>query len=164
VRYQDYKQSKALHSSRSYLNSIAIELARIYKIPYRKIKKNAAYVTIGDIFHHAYTVKTLPSAGERQVILNDYYTYEEWDALELMNDVVNPELHAKLPEGYVEGTKELVLPVSIDQFGALYQIIASKTNLVAKKTNLIIKSEGSVSGGTSDTPKALSAFEDMKLL
>lgn len=151
VRHQDYKQSKVIHSSRSFLNSLAIELARIYRIPYRECRKHADYITIGDIFHHAYTINPLPIAGEKQVNLNDYYTADELDALELMNDIVYPNLHTKLTEGYVEGTKELVLPVSIDQYGPLYQTIALKTKLVAKKVSLITKSEGSVSGGNPIT-------------
>jgi hypothetical protein len=146
MRHYDYKQSKALHSSRSFLTSIAIELARIYEIPYRESKRHEDYITIGTIFHQKDRLRTL--AGRRQVILKDYFSCDEWDVLVQMNDVVNPELHAKLQEGYIEGTKELILPVSINHFGPMYQIIAAKTNIVAEKFKLIIKSEGSVSGGS----------------
>jgi hypothetical protein len=53
TRHQDYKHNIAIHSSRSYLTSIAIELDKIYPITGRK-SKGKRYLTIGDIFEEAY--------------------------------------------------------------------------------------------------------------
>lgn len=53
TRHQDYKQRKAFASSRSFLNSIAVEMDKIYPIPGRT-SKGKRRVTIGDVFEEAY--------------------------------------------------------------------------------------------------------------
>ena len=143
-----YKYSKAIHSSRSYLTSIAVELDQIYPIPDRK-SKGKRYVTIGDIFEEAYenNPEPKPQFKNRYQRLNDFFTIPEWDLLEELNNDINPHLHQVqvLPE-LLGGHKEVILPVEFSHLVLYFQQIAKKSNVVSDHLSLIVKNEGSVSG------------------
>jgi hypothetical protein len=154
TRHQDYKHSKAVHSSRSYLTSIAVELDKIYPIPGRK-SKGKRYVTIGDVFEEAYEAnpEPKPQFKNRYRRLNDFYTTDEWNILEELNDAVNPKLHSVLEVLDDGHSKEVILPIEVSHLGPGYQRIAKKSNVVSDASHLIVKNEGSISGGSPDSDK-----------
>ena len=148
-RHQDYKHSKAVHSSRSYLTSIAVELDHIYPIPGRT-SKGIRYVTIGDIFHEASENNPEPKPEFRNTYkrrLNDFFLGDEWKVLKKLNDIVNPDLHLVLPF-LLDGRKEVILPIDVSHLGPNYQRIAKKSNVVSDESLLNVKNEGSVSGSS----------------
>jgi hypothetical protein len=156
TRHQDYKHSKAVHSSRSYLTSIAVELDKIYPIPGRK-SKGKRYVTIGDIFEEAYDTNPEPKLHFKNSYprLNDFYTAEEWNILEELNRDVNPHLHQALPVLLDGLSKEVILLINYNHLASYFQTIAKKSNVVTEASQLIVKNEGSVSGGSPDSDKNL---------
>ena len=156
TRHQDYKHSKAVHSSRSYLTTIAVELDKIYPITGRK-SKGKRYVTIGDIFEEAYDSNPEPKVQfrNRYPRLNDLYTTYEWNVLEDLNNTVNPKLHSVLPVLFDGVSKEVIVPIESSHLGPDIQRIAEKSNVVTEASHLIVKNEGSVSGGSPDSDKKL---------
>jgi hypothetical protein len=90
TRHQDYKHSKAVHSSRSYLTSIAVELDKIYPIPGRTTK-GKRYVSIGDVFEEAYKTnpEPYPHFKNSYPVLNDFYTTDEWNILEELHEIMD---------------------------------------------------------------------------
>jgi hypothetical protein len=156
TRHQDYKHSKAVHSSRSYLTTIAVELDKIYPITGRTTK-GKRYVTIGDVFEEAYNTNPEPKPQflNRYKRLNDFYTTDEWNVLEDLNNTVNPKLHSELDVGIDGKTRWVVLPIQLSHMAATCQRIAKKTNVVTETSHLIVKNEGSVSGGSPDSDKKL---------
>ena len=156
TRHQDYKHSKAVHSSRSYLTTIAVELDKIYPITGRK-SKGKRYVTIGDIFEEAYDSNPEPKVQfrNRYPRLNDLYTTDEWNVLEDLNNTVDPKLHSVLPVLFYGVSKEVIVPIELSHLGPDIQRIAEKSNVVTEASHLIVKNEGSVSGGSPDSDKKL---------
>ena len=59
--------------------------------------------------------------------LNDYFTPFEWDAIENLNDAINPKLHHSLETGFDGIMKEVVLPVEFIDLKKTYQKIAKKS-------------------------------------
>ncbi|KAK5666833.1 hypothetical protein QVD99_006472 [Batrachochytrium dendrobatidis] len=156
TRHQDYKHSKAVHSSRSYLTTIAVELDKIYPIPGCK-SKGKRCVTIDDVFEKAYEAnpEPKPQFKNRYKRLNDFYTTDEWNILEELNNAVNPKLHSVLPVLFDGHSKEVILPIEVSHLGPGYQRIAEKSNVVSDASYLIVKNEGGVSGGSPDADKKL---------
>lgn len=156
TRHQNYKHSKAVHSSRSYLTSIAVELDKIYPISVRKSKAKR-YVTIGDVLGEAYETNPEPKSPfkSRYKRLNDFYTIDEWNILEELNTAVTPKLHSVL-EVLLDGhSKEAILPIEVSHLGPGYQRIEKKSNVVSDASHLIVKNEDSISGGSPDAYKIL---------
>ena len=154
TRHQDYKHSKAVHSSRSYLTSIAVELEKIYLISCYMDKRKK--ITFGHILEEAYHVNPEPKPELRNRYmkkLNDFYSAKEWNILEELNDSVNPKLHEALAYGLDGKTKEVILPIEVSHFGQVFKRIAKMTNVVSDVNDLIVKNEGSVSGGSPDSEK-----------
>ncbi|KAK6092411.1 hypothetical protein MT418_007353 [Batrachochytrium dendrobatidis] len=143
TRHQDYKHSKAVHSSRSYLTTIAVELDKIYPIPGCK-SKGKRCVTIDDVFEKAYEAnpEPKPQFKNRYKRLNDFYTTDEWNILEELNNAVNPKLHSVLPVLFDGHFKEVILPIEVSHLGPGYQRIAEKSNVVSDASYLIVKNEG----------------------
>ena len=147
TRHQDYKQSKAFTSSRSFLTSIALELAEIY--PITKERSPAGIekpLTFGTIIHNAYQQNPDPNPQFRNNFkkLNDFFTADEWNFLDALNDAVNGHLHRPLNPG--SSTKQLILPSDFSGEEAICQRIAIKSNVVLDASHLIVKNEG-VAGG-----------------
>ena len=139
IRHQDYKHSKAVHSSRSYLTSIAVELEKLYSL--EKLQPNEP-ATFGDILWNRKkdprpTVVNMP-------LLKEYFTAQEWSNLQLLNNVVNPEIHAELVTLFDGESKEVILPLNLCHLGPSFQRIAKKANVVSTELRLIVKNEGSV--------------------
>ena len=155
-RHQDYKHSKAIQSSRSYLTSIAVELDKIYPIPGRK-SKGKRYVTIGDVFEEAYqnNPEPKPQFSNLYKPLAKFFNTDEWDLLEGLNVDVNPQLHQVLPTQNDGVTKEVILPINYSHLATVFQRIAKRSNVVKEVRDLIVKNEGSVSGGSPDSDKKL---------
>lgn len=139
TRHQEYQQCKVIQSSRSSLTSLAVELDKIYPIPGHK-SKGKRYVTIGDIFEEAYENNPEPKAKFRNLFkrLDDFYTTEEWNLLEALDNDINPHLHKGLPE-LLDGCKEVILPVDYGHFGPDFQRIAKKSNVVSDAKDLIVR-------------------------
>ena len=149
-RHQDYKHSKAVHSSRSYLTTIAVELEKLYSL--EKAKPNEP-ATFGDILWNSWRnpqpVPKLPNLPE----IRRYFTNQEWTFLEDLNNTVNPALHSELDFGIDGETREVVLPIQLSHLAATCQRIAKKANVVSTELKLIVKNEGSASGGSPDSDK-----------
>jgi hypothetical protein len=156
TRHHDYKHSKAVYSSRSYLTSIAVELDKIYPITGRTTK-GKRYVTIGDVFEEAYNTNPEPKPQflNRYKRLNDFYTTDEWNLLEELNSDVNPHLHQALPVLLDGLSKEVILLINYNHLASSFQKIAKKANVVTEASQLIVKNESSVSGGSPDSDKKL---------
>jgi hypothetical protein len=149
-RHQDYKHSKAVHSSRSYLTSIAVELEKMYTIEKANAKEPA---TFGDIIWNSWrTPKPIPKLSNLPD-LKKYFTHQEWIFLEDLNNIVNPALHSELDFGIDGKSKEVILPIQISHLKATCQRIAQKAKVVGDVNDLIVKNEGSVSGGSPDSDK-----------
>jgi hypothetical protein len=152
TRHQDYKHSKAVHSSRSYLTTIAVELEKLYAL--EKAKPNEP-ATFGDILWNSWRTPQpapkLPNLPE----LGRYFTNQEWTFLEDLNNTVNPALHSELDVGIDGKTREVVLPIQLSHLAATCQRIAKKAKVVNEVSDLIVKNEGSVSGGSPDADKKL---------
>jgi hypothetical protein len=150
TRHQDYKHSKAVHSSRSYLTSIAVELESMYTLEKANPKVPA---TFGDIIWNSWrTPKPIPKLSNLPDLKN-YFTNQEWIFLEDLNNIVNPALHSELDLGIDGKSKEVILPIQISHLKATCQRIALKAKLVGDVNDLIVKNEGSVSGGSPDSDK-----------
>ena len=145
-RHQDYKHSKAIHSCRSYLTSIAVELEKLYSL--EKLKPNEP-ATFGDILWNAMRRQPAPKLPNIP-LLKEYFTAQEWSNLQQLNNEVNPELHAELVTLIDGESKEVILPINLSHLGPSYQRIAKKANVVSTELKLIVKNEGSVSGGSPD--------------
>ena len=148
-RHQEYKHSKAVHSSRSYLTSIAVELEKLYSL--EKLKPNEP-ATFGDVLWNAMRRQPAPKLPNMP-LLKEYFTPQEWSNLNQLNNEVNPELHAELVSLADGESKEVILPLNLGHLGPSYQRIAKKANVVSTELKLIVKNEGSVSGGTPDSDK-----------
>ena len=156
TRHQDHKQSKAFTSSRSFLTSIALELAEIYPITKeRSPAGKEKSLTFGTIIHNAYQQNPDPIPQFRNNFkkLNDFFTADEWNFLDALNDAANGHLHRPLNPG--SSTKQLILPSDFSGEEAICQRIAKKSNVVPDASHLIVKNEGSVSGGSPDADKKL---------
>ena len=149
-RHQEYKHSKAVYSSRSYLTTIAAELEKLYAL--EKAKPNEP-ATFGDILWNSWRnpqpAPKLPNLLE----IGRYFTNQEWTFLEDLNNTVNPALHSELDLGIDGRTREVVLPIQLSHLAATCQRIAKKANVVSTELQLIVKNEGSVSGGSPDSDK-----------
>jgi hypothetical protein len=156
-RHMDYKHSKAIHSSRTFLTSIAVELSKIYRISCFSSGPKNRIVTFGHITQEAYgeNPEPMPAFKNKYSRLNNFFTVHEWNTLEDLNDCVNPQLHSTLPVGTDGKTKELILPIAFSHLAPDYQRLAEKTNVVVSALDLIVKNEGSVSGGSPDSDKQL---------
>jgi len=153
---KDYKQSKAFTSSRSFLTSIALELAEIYPITKERSPTGKEKpLTFGTIIHNAYQQNPDPIPQFRNNFkkLNEFFTADEWDFLDALNDAANGHLHRPLNPG--SSTKQLILPSDFSGEEAICQRIAKKSNVVPDASHLIVKNEGSVSGGSPDADKKL---------
>jgi hypothetical protein len=152
TRHQDYKHSKAVHSSRSYLRTIAVELEKLYAL--EKAKPNEP-PTFGDILWNSWRTPQpapkLPNLPE----LGRYFTNQEWSFLEDLNNTVNPALHSELDVGIDGKTREVVLPIQLSHLAATCQRIGKKAKVVNEVSDLIVKNEGSVSGGSPNADKKL---------
>ena len=147
-RHQDYKQSKAFTSSRSFLTSIGLELAKIYPIvKERSPTGKEKPLTFGTIIHNAYQQNPdpIPQFRNKFKKLNDFFTMDEWNFLDALNDAANGHLHLPLDPG-----EYLILPTAFAGKDKLSQRIAKKSNVVTDSSDLIVKNEGSVSGGSPD--------------
>ena len=147
TRHQDYKQSKAFTSSRSFLTSIALELAKIYPIVNDKGPSGREKpLTFGTIIHNAYQQNPDPFPQFRNNFkkLNDHFTTDEWDILDDLNDAVNNHLHRPLNPGLA--IKHLIVPTDFSGEDDVFRTIAKKSNVVSDTSKLIVKNEGSVSG------------------
>jgi hypothetical protein len=150
IRHRDYKHSKALHSSRSFLTSIAVELQKIYPIPVQTLKQKKRTVTFGNVICEAYETNPEPKPEFRNKVknrLNNFFTVDEWNILEELNNCVNPEMHNVLAFLNDRISKEVILPIEFSHLGPDYQRIAEKSNIVTEASYLVVKNEGSVSGG-----------------
>jgi hypothetical protein len=134
TRHQDYKHSKAIHSSRSYLTSIAVELEKLYEL--EKLKPNEP-ATFGDVLWNK-KKQPKPKADHLPELKNFFYE-PEWKNLIILNDLVNPELHAILPTLLDGKSKEVILPIDIAHLGPSFQNIAKKANVVGSESHLIVK-------------------------
>ncbi len=128
------------------MTTIAVELDKIYPITGRTTK-GKRYVTIGDVFEEAYNTNPEPKPQflNRYKRLNDFYTTDEWNVLEDLNNTVNPKLHSELDVGIDGKTRVVVLPIQLSHMAATCQRIAKKTSVVTETSHLIVKNEGSVS-------------------
>ncbi len=144
-RRQVHNHDKALTSSRSFLTSIALELAKIYPIvKERSPTGKEKPLTFGTILHNAsqHNPDPLPLFQNTFNTLNDFFTVDEWDFLDALNDAANGHLHRPLNPG--SSTKLLILPSDFSGEGLICQRIAKKSNVVADSSDLIVKNEGSV--------------------
>ena len=152
TRHQDYKHSKAVHSSRSYLTTIAVELEKLYVLEKAKPDEPA---TFGDILWNSRRIPQpapkLPNLPE----LGRYFTKQEWTFLKDLNNTVNPALHSELDVGIDGKTREVVLPIQLSHFAATCKRIAKKAKVVNEVSDLIVKNEGSASGGSPDADEKL---------
>lgn len=138
-----YKQSKAVTSSRSFLTSIALELAKIYPIANDRTPTGKERpLTFGTILYNAYQHNPDPLRNKFKR-LNDHFTDDEWDFLDALNDAINGHLHRPLNPG--SAVKHLVVPTNFLGEDALFQTIAKKSNVVSDASHLIVKNEGSIS-------------------
>ena len=156
TRHQDYKQTKAISSCRSYLTSLALELEKIYPIVKEKsVTGRDKPVTFGTIISNAYrqNPKPFPQFKDKYPKLNAHFNVDEWNYLDTLNETVNGQLHLPLNPG--EDVKYLILPSDFSGNDKISQRIAEKTNVVSEANDLIVKNEGSVSGGTPDSDKKL---------
>ena len=131
TRHQYYKQSKAFTSSRSFLTSIALELAEIYPITKERSPAGKEKpLTFGTIIHNVYQQNPDPNPQFRNNFkkLNDFFTADEWNFLDALNDAVNGHLHRPLNPGSI--TKQLILPSDFSGEEAICQRIAKKSNVV----------------------------------
>ncbi|EGF76805.1 hypothetical protein BATDEDRAFT_28302 [Batrachochytrium dendrobatidis JAM81] len=133
-----------------------VEPVEIYPIPGCK-SKGKRCVTIDDVFEKAYEAnpEPKPQFKNRYKRLNDFYTTDEWNILEELNNAVNPKLHSVLPVLFDGHFKEVILPIEVSHLGPGYQRIAEKSNVVSDASYLIVKNEGGVSGGSPDADKKL---------
>ena len=156
TRRQDYKQSKAIHSSRSFLTSISLELDKIY--PLVKEKSHSGIdkpVTFGTILNNAYyqNPDPLPIFKNNFKKLKLHFTDPEWNYLETLHETVNGQLHLPLdPENEL---KYLILPDAFSGNDKISQRIAKKSKVVSDLSHLVVKNEGSVSGGSPEADKKL---------
>ena len=138
IRHQEYKHSKAVHSSRSYLTTIAVELEKLYAL--EKAKPNEP-ATFGDILWNSWRTPQpapkLPNLPE----IGRYFTNQEWTFLEDLNNTVNPALHSELDFGIDGETREVVLPIQLSHLAATCQRRAKKSNVVSTELQLIVKNE-----------------------
>lgn len=149
TRHQDYKQSKAFTTCRSFLTSIALELDEIYPIKRERTATGTERpVTFGTILNNAYKHNPEPFPEFRNEFskLKGLFTKEEWKFLDSLNETVNNQLHAALNPG--SATKHLLLPSAFSGTSETCQIIAKKARIVAEASDLIVKNEGSISGGS----------------
>ena len=137
-RHQDYKHSKAIHSSRSYLTSIAVELEKLYAL--EKLKPNEP-ATFGDVLWNRMRRQPAPKLPNLPEI-GRYFTNQEWTFLEDLNNTVNPALQSELDFGIDGRTREVVLPIQLSHLAATCQRIAKKANVVSTELQLIVKNEG----------------------
>lgn len=107
------------------MTTIAVELDKIYPIPGRK-SKGKRYVTIGDVFEEAYEAnpEPKPQFKNRYNRLNDFYTTDEWNILEELNNAVNPKLRSVLEVLFDGHSKKVILPIEVSHLGPGYQRIA----------------------------------------
>ncbi len=158
--HKDYKHSKAVHSSRSFLTSVAVEIHKVYPItnfvPSESWHKNQKRITIANIFQEKYTVNPKPRPEfASQYKLKDFFTDIEWKELERLNDLVNPELHeGELDVGIDGESKMVILPIQVSHQSPIYQRVAKKANVVFEVSKLIVKNEGSVSGRSFTSHKS----------
>ncbi|EGF76704.1 hypothetical protein BATDEDRAFT_28307 [Batrachochytrium dendrobatidis JAM81] len=151
-----------LHSVFAELSRVVYEISHpevlqmIYPIPGCK-SKGKRCVTIDDVFEKAYEAnpEPKPQFKNRYKRLNDFYTTDEWNILEELNNAVNPKLHSVLPVLFDGHFKEVILPIEVSHLGPGYQRIAEKSNVVSDASYLIVKNEGGVSGGSPDADKKL---------
>ncbi|KAJ1339360.1 hypothetical protein BSLG_006014 [Batrachochytrium salamandrivorans] len=54
-----------------------------------------------------------PQFKNRYKRLNDFYTTDEWNILEELNNAVNPKLHSVLPVLFDGHSKEVILPIEV---------------------------------------------------
>lgn len=73
--------------------------------------------------------------------LQHYFQKDEWKNLIILNDLVNPELHAIFPTLLDGKRKNVILPINIAHLGPLYQNIGKKANVVVSESHLIVKNE-----------------------
>jgi hypothetical protein len=148
TRHQEYKHNSAIYSSRAYLTSIAQELDKIYPVPGKTCGKKR-HVTIKDIINEAYNVDPLPKEeyrNEYKCTLNNFYSDNEWDVIEMLDNQVNPQLHVPLDTDADGESKHLIVPQNMNQFKNYFKRIAKKTNVVRDESKLDVKDEASISG------------------
>lgn len=153
-RHQNYKHSKAIHSSRSYLTSMALELDKIYPIVRgENLSGKEKPLTFGTILGNAKNQNPdpHPQFRDRFKKLKENFTADEWAILEALHQAVNGHLHLPLDPG--ESVKNLILPSDFSGLDKIYKRIAVKSNVVSEESHLIVKNEGSVSGGSPDSDK-----------
>ena len=153
TRHSDYKHSKAVHSSRSYLTSIALALEELYHIQKHSWREEDP-PTFGDIIWNKRR-NPPPKLSNHTIPLKEMLTEKQWNLLIELNKEVNGHLHFPLSD--VNGTKTVILPLSLSHLSADFQAIAKQTKVVTKESDLIVKSEGSVSGGSPNSDKQLSS-------
>ena len=136
-RRQDYKHSKAVYSSRSYLTSIAVQLGELYVIEKVEERKNDP-ATFADILYNKSRNPTPihPHTTPLFQMLSKY----QWKILYHLNEMVNGHLHLELEE--VNGQKQVVLPMEFNHLSNQIKEIAKITNVVCDESNLIVKNEG----------------------
>jgi hypothetical protein len=143
TKLNDYKRSKAAHSSRSYLTSIAFALDKIYPIPVQKSRP----ITFGDILHQMHQTNPHPKKGVTvtRKRLRNFLDGYEWELLAALNTIVNSRLHSELSVAENDHSRQLILPTDLVSSKEAFQEIALKAGVVADMSQMIVKSEGSVS-------------------
>ena len=93
-------------------------------------------------FEEAYENNPEPKPQFRNMYkrLNDFFTNEEWNLLEELNNDINPHPHHALPI-LCNGNKEVILPINYSPFASLFQNIAKKSNVVSDPSSLIVKNQ-----------------------
>jgi hypothetical protein len=147
-RHQEYKHSKAIHSSRSYLTSIAVALEELYDIQKIPERQNIP-ATFGDILWNKSRNPQPKSPHSKP--LHQMFLKNQWQLLYNLNEAVNGHLHMELET--VNGSKCVILPIEFSHLSNDVKAIALKSQVVANESDLVVKSEGSVSGGSPDSNK-----------
>jgi hypothetical protein len=144
TRHSEYRPSRAVHASREFLTSIALELQEIYGIPKQEtpsgIEKTITFGTIIYCSNHQ-NPDPLPQFRPKFTkSLKDLFTQVEWNTLTSLHNAVNGHLHKALNPG--QEVKTLILPVQFSSDGEFFQMVAERCNVVKVASNLIIKNEG----------------------
>lgn len=139
----DYKHSKAVYSSQSFLISIARELEKIYPIPCRVVQRRLIVTFVDVISAYENNPEPKPEYRDKYPRLQDFYTEHEWSILEGLDKLVNPrQLELAVGDGY---SKKVILPIEVCHYGPYFQRIALKSHVVSELSHCIVKNEGSSS-------------------
>lgn len=108
TRHQDHKYSKAVHSSRSYLTSVAVAPEKLYSLEKAKLEER---VTFSDILWNSWRtprpIPELPNLPE----LARFFANQEWNFLENLDETVNLALRSELEVKGDGKSREVILPI-----------------------------------------------------